>query len=126
MQADLPGQEQNAVSVAPFPDSGVDTGALIPRDMTVRLVRADSANWEVFLQALYSLLLTFFGIFLGGWINDAGSSAPRFTGLEKTATVIFGVLALVLIGAWVVLKIKQHKKNVKIPYEILRSFQRDE
>jgi hypothetical protein len=50
--------------------SKVDTGAFIPKDMTVKLVRADSSNWEIFLSSFYALSLTLFGIFFGVWISD--------------------------------------------------------
>jgi hypothetical protein len=49
----------------------INMGTVLPSDMTVKLVRADSANWEIFITSLYSLTLTFFGIFLGCWISDA-------------------------------------------------------
>ena len=47
-----------------------DVGALLPRDMTVKLVRAESANWETFLLCFYSLTLTLFGIFFGSRISS--------------------------------------------------------
>jgi hypothetical protein len=102
------------------PSVGVDTGALIPKDMTVRLVRADSANWETFLSCLYSMLLTVFGLFLGAWVSDSQSTTPKFTLLEKIATVSFGLIALVLIAAWIFLKVRQHRRGIKIPYELLQ------
>jgi len=96
----------------------VDTGALIPRDMTVKLVRSESANWEVFLTFLYTFTLTFFGIFLGSWITKNLDS----TLLEKIATIALGVISVVLIFAWALIKHNQRKSQVKIPGKILESY----
>jgi hypothetical protein len=104
---------------------GFDTGALLPRDMTVRLVRADSAGWEIFLSALYSLVLAVFGVFLGAWITDAQSQTPRFTFFDKFACVIIGCIALVLAGAWVCLKIKQGRATLRVPLDLLKAFDED-
>lgn len=96
----------------------IDTGALLPKDMTVKLVRAETANLEIFLQSLYSFMLTLFGLFLGSWMSRANNSIT-FTNLESVATISFGVLSLCLIVAWICLKVKQSNQGIKIPYEIL-------
>lgn len=99
--------------------SGFDTGAFLPKDMTVRLVRADAAAWEIFISVLYSFVLTAFGIFLGSWITDAHSQQPKFTSLEKAAVIILGVIALILAGAWVVIKYRQGRRALKVPLSVL-------
>ncbi len=65
---------QNYNSDSESTSGKVDTGAFIPRDMTVKLVRADSSNWEIFLSSFYSLTLTLFGIFLGVLISVTNGS----------------------------------------------------
>jgi hypothetical protein len=102
---------------------GFDTGALLPRDMTVRLVRADSAGWEIFLSALYSLVLAVFGVFLGAWVTDAQSQTPKFTFLEKFACITLGCIAVVLVGAWICLKIRQSRATLRVPLDVLKAFQ---
>ncbi|MEY2482200.1 MAG: hypothetical protein QOK24_728 [Verrucomicrobiota bacterium] len=99
--------------------AGFETGALIPKDMTVRLVRADAAAWEIFLSLLYTFVLTAFGIFLGAWITDSHQSCPSFSMLEKAATVILGIVAAILGIAWLVLKVRQNQKTLKIPLSLL-------
>jgi len=99
----------------------VDTGAFIPKDMTVKLVRADSANWEIFLSSLYSLTLTLFGIFLGVWISDFEQGNNSFGVLEKTATLAFLILSIILIVVWILIKVKQRKSGVKIPQNLLNT-----
>lgn len=99
----------------------IDTGALLPRDMTVKLVRAESANWETFLQCMYSITLTLFGLFLGSWVSSSSSSIS-FTSLEVVATLSFGFLSLALIVIWVVIKIRQSKQGIKVPYDMLSQF----
>lgn len=100
----------------------VDTGAFIPKDMTVTLVRADSSNWEIFLSSLYSLTLTFFGIFLGSWISAAEKGDKSFSVLEKTATLFFLGISIILMVVWISIKVRQRKGGVKIPQNILNSF----
>jgi len=90
--------------------------------MTVKLVRVDSSNWEIFLSSLYSMTLTLFGIFLGSWITDFQQGSNNFSILEKTATLFFLFLSIFLIILWVVIKIKQRKGGVKISQDILNTF----
>ena len=99
----------------------IDTGALLPKDMTVKLVRAESANWETFLQVLYSITLTLFGLFLGSWVS-ASSKNIKFTSLEVVATLSFGVLSSGLIIVWIILKVKQAIQGIKIPYDVINRF----
>lgn len=103
----------------------IDTGALLPKDMTVKLVRAEAANWETFLQVLYSTTLTLFGLFLGSWVS-ASSKNITFTSLEVVATLSFGVLSFCLIIVWIILKVKQAKQGVKIPYDVINRFGEEE
>lgn len=105
-------------------DDKLDTGALIPKDMTVKLVRAESANWETFLSLLYSITLTLFGLYLGSWISTTNSSSS-FSSLEIVAIFAFGGLSLALIIIWVVLKVRQQRQGVKIPYDMLNSLSDD-
>jgi hypothetical protein len=100
----------------------ISTGAVIPCDMTVKLVRADSANWEIFITALNSFTLTFFGIFLGVWISDAKQNVHNFSFLEKFATIFFLLISLVLIAIWIITKINQSKRGVRIPQDFLNKF----
>lgn len=97
-----------------------DTGALLPRDMTVKLVRAESANWETFLSCFYSITLTLFGLFLGSWVSSRSTNS-NFSGLERIATIAFGVISILLIIVWITLKVRQQKHGIKIPYETLNS-----
>jgi hypothetical protein len=99
----------------------IDTGALLPKDMTVKLVRAESANWETFIQVLYSITLTLFGLFLGSWVSAANTNVS-FTSLEVVSTFSFGIISLVLIVVWSILKIMQSRQGIKIPYDILNKF----
>ncbi|TRY30331.1 hypothetical protein [Aliiglaciecola sp. M165] len=100
---------------------GLDTGALLPKDMTVKLVRAEAANWETLLQCLFSVTLTLFGLFLGAWVSSTNDDVS-FTSLEVVATLSFGVLSFGLIFIWVILKIRQSKHGIKVPYDILSQF----
>jgi len=129
----------DSVSVDSDAEAGFDTGALLPRDMTVRLVRADSAGWEIFLSTLWSITLTIFGIYMGAWISLGGSKAvatgspaptstpvqdlpPAFGAFDKVACVAFGLISLVLIGAWGFIKFRQGRKTLKVPYELLQRY----
>lgn len=102
----------------------IDTGALLPKDMTVKLVRAESANWETFLQVLYSITLTLFGLFLGSWVSASGSNL-KFTSLEVVATLAFGIISAGLIIVWAIFKVRQSRQGIKIPYDILSRFGED-
>jgi len=99
----------------------IHTGALLPRDMTVKLVRAEAANWETFIQCLYSITLTLFGLFLGSWISTNNTESD-FTKLEVVATIAFGVISIGLIITWVTIKVKQSKQGIKIPNEALSQY----
>lgn len=103
----------------------INTGAMIPKDMTVRLVRADSANWEIFISLLYSLSLTFFGVFLGSWISDSAKEVPSFTNLEMISTIFLGLLSLILISVWGWLKYQQQKNCILIPHETLNMYKEE-
>jgi len=100
---------------------GFKTGAMIPSDMTVRLVRAESANWETLLSVLYSLCLTLFGVFAGSW-----SSSDSFSGLEKTATFGFLGLSLILIAIWATIKVRLQRGGVNVPLNTLGDLKEDD
>lgn len=104
---------------------GFSTGAQIPQDMTVKLVRAETATWETFLSVLYSITLTLFGLFLGAWVTSS-SAGEDWTSLEVLATIAFGLLSMGLIVAWVVIKIRQQRHGVVVPYEVLNTYQKTE
>ena len=104
---------------------GFSTGALIPRDMTVKLVRAETANWETFLSIMFSITLTLFGLFLGAWVASA-SASKSWTSLEIVATISFGVLSAGLIIVWAVVKVRQQRQGVVVPYEVLSTYQETE
>ena len=103
--------------------AAIDTAAIVPRDMTVRLVRADSAGWEIFLQGLYSFCLTIAGLFGGAWLADVQSGTSKFGFFEKVSFWVFTFLSVALVVAWIVLKVKQGKKVVKIPLHTLQAFE---
>ena len=110
-------------SIAPAREepTGFDTGAFLPKDMTVRLVRADAAGWEVFISLLYSIALMVFSLFLGSWVTTAQSPSGKFSALEKTSCISFGLLAVVLGGALIVLKKRQSKNSIKVPVDLLKT-----
>ena len=87
------------------------TGAVLPTDMRVRLIRADSSAFDTILTVLFSITLTLFGVFVGSWITDP-TQMPK---LAKVATVAFGLLSVALIIWWVVIKVCQMKKGVTVP-----------
>jgi len=99
------------------PTDTFKTGAMIPSDMSVRLVRAESANWETFLSLMYSLCLTMAGIFAGSW-----ASTKDFSTLEKFATIGFFSIAGILILVWVRVKVRLQKGGVNIPMNALQTF----
>ena len=99
---------------------GFHTGALLPRDMTVRLVRAETANWETFLSVLYSATLTLFGIFLGAGVAKRSTQTP-FSTLEWAATWAFLVLSVVLLFCWGAIKLRAQRNVLKIPHSLLDS-----
>ncbi len=101
----------------------ISTGAVIPCDMTVKLIRADSANWEIFITSFNSITLTIFGIFLGVWISDSQQTVQTFSFLEKFATLFFLFISIILIFIWIIMKINQSKKGVKIPQDFLNKFE---
>ncbi len=100
----------------------INSGAIIPKDMTVKLVRSDSTIAEIIIATLYAITLTFFGIFLGAWISSQNS----FTILEKTATIVLGGFALIFIIIWIVLKFQQQKKGVLVSLNQLDLLKNDE
>lgn len=111
---------ENYISDSKTSKGQVFTGAVIPKDMTVKLVRADSANWEILLSSLYSLTLTFFGILLGAWLTDTEKNTQTFSLLEKVCTIFLLFISVVLIVIWVIIKIKQSRKGVIVSEEELR------
>jgi len=100
----------------------IDTGAFIPKDMTVKLVRADSSNWEIFISSFYALTLTLFGIFLGFWVSAAQQEDISFSVLEKFATLFFLFCSVILIIVWIIIKVKQRKGGIKIPHNLIEKF----
>lgn len=94
----------------------VSTGTMLPKDLTVKLVRADTANWETFLSLLYSIMMTLFGVFLGSYLSNSDNPNSKFSTLEFTATISFGVLSLILIGVWVVIKVFQQRGSVRVSH----------
>ena len=106
-------------------DDKFDTGALLPKDLTVKLVRSESANWETFLSVLYSITLTLFGLFLGCWISS-NNNCVKFSNLESVAMIVFGVLSIGLIVVWAFLKVKQQRHGIKVPYDLLNTLSEDQ
>lgn len=112
------GNAANAINVPSSQQPPVLTGAVLPSDMRIRLIRADSSAFDTILTVLFSITLTLFGIFLGAWITDSTKLSP----LGKLATVSFGLLSLALIVWWIVIKVCQMKKGVTIPISLIESF----
>ncbi len=99
----------------------INTGTMLPKDLTVKLVRADTSNWETFLSCLYSFTLTLFGLFLGTLISRDSSQLSNPSTLEIIATIVFGCLSLLLIGIWVCVKIRVQIGGVRMPHDVLDS-----
>lgn len=99
-------------SIAPpsSPSGACRTGAIIPEDMRVTLVRADSANLDTILSVFFSVIFGVFGIFLGALLT---ATTPA-TGLEKLAIWGFGVLGVAILGWWIYNKVKQSSGGVTI------------
>lgn len=93
------------------------TGAVLPEDMRIKLIRADSSSFDTILTVFFSITLTLFGTFLGIWITDSVKTSSS----EKVATVAFGGLSLALIIWWIVIKVTQMKKGVTVPISVLNS-----
>jgi len=100
---------------------GISTGAYLPQDMTVKLVRADSSNLELFFSIFYSLFLTLCGITSGAWI--ATPPDGTFSPWGKFATYAYGVLAIIFIALWIYLRISMYKKGVIVSNEFFKSNQ---
>lgn len=98
------------------PQSAFTSGALLPKDMSVTLVRADTATLENILAIIYSITLGLFGVFLGAGMAE---SQTKFTALEQAATWVFGIASLGLAGGLIYLKIRQSRASVRVPYETL-------
>jgi len=117
--ADIGSIESGYKRDAETPTNGMDVGVRLPKDMTVKLVRADSAGMEIFLSILYSLALMVFGVFWGALIDRP---AGQRTTLEISAVLIFGVLAGILLSALGVIKRNQRRSSVVIPTSALETF----
>lgn len=102
-------------------DGCIDTGVGIPKDMRVKLVRADSAILEIVISILYSVGLTISGIFIGVWgMNET------HTFLEKVGIGFTGVITLVLIAIFVFVKVIQLRSSVFVPNEFLEDYNKRE
>ena len=140
--ADETSCESENLSSNPQVGPGFLTGAVVPQDLTVKFVRADSALWEVLLSVASSLFLTCFGLLLGAWISSksanesiaalqasaiqSGAIAPsvlpeQFGVYAKASCILFGLLSLAALGIWGVLKVKQSRKGVVVPIDTLCS-----
>lgn len=93
-------------------------GAILPKDMTVQLIRADSVMWETLIAFLNSISLSFFMLFLG----EFTAKEHLFTRLEIMSLWVLGGFTLILSIIWFALKIKQQKGGVTIPIEALRAY----
>jgi hypothetical protein len=92
------------------------TGVMTPSDLTVRLVRSESASLETILSVLYSSFLGFFGVFLGTILQKQSQS----TLMEVVATFAFGLASVTLLIWWICVKVKQTKDNVLLPMDSIR------
>lgn len=118
---------QDQLSALPANTGGIATGAVLPTDMRIKLVRADTTMWDMFLSIMFSITLTLFGVFLGANITKAASEpVQKITSLEMAATWFLGLFALILFIAWVVLKIGQLKKGFTIPLDKLNQLSIDQ
>jgi hypothetical protein len=101
--------------------SGFEYGAVLPRNMTVSLVRSDNANWETIISFLFSLFLSFFMLFLAEYL-PVPATGSSFSPLETLAIWILGIFTLIFLITWIILKIKQQQSGVIIPMGILEKY----
>lgn len=96
----------------------INTGAMMPKDMTVRLVRAEVSNLETLLQILYSITSALFFLFLGASINST-QTAPM-SELERLSTFSFGAITAILLISLVVLRLKQTSNAIHVPHDVFK------
>ncbi len=118
--APLPGAQQDQLAPTPSSQTGIATGAVLPIDLRIKLVRADSSIWDMFLSILFSITLTLFGVFLGACLTKEGSNpVQQITPLERTAMWFFGGISGVLIAAWGLIKYFQLRKGYTVSMDKL-------
>jgi hypothetical protein len=95
----------------------IQTGAVLPTDMRIKLVRSDNSAFETSLTILFSITLTLFGVFLSPWIT----SPTQMVLIAKIGTLGFGGLSVLLIIAWAIIKINNAKRGVTVPINLFGS-----
>jgi hypothetical protein len=99
------------------PGSLFQKGYILPKDVRVRFVRAESACLDTILSLLYSSLFTVFGVFLGINLTKGKNSTP----VEISATVIFGVFSIIILIWWGINKWRQYSNSISVPPSILEN-----
>lgn len=99
------------------PGSLFQKGYILPKDVRVRFVRAESACLDTILSLLYSSLFTVFGVFLGINLTKGKNS----TWVEISATAIFATFSIIIIVWWGVNKWKQYGNSISVPPSILEN-----
>lgn len=94
------------------------SGVIIPSDMRVRLVRAESAALDAVVSLLFTAVMTVFGALLGAALgNDEDASGEEITGI-----VALGVLGAVLLGWWLANKWKSMGSGVSVPGSVIQEY----
>jgi hypothetical protein len=101
-------------------DKTFKTGAMLPQDMTVRLIRDDTSNLELLLSIGYSIFFTIWSGFFGAWISSSEESFPTSS---RIAMWIFLAVAVVFLVMWIVMRITMRGRSIKMPIELLRGYQ---
>lgn len=91
------------------------TGAILPNDMRVNLVRAENAFMETLLTIFFSITLTLFGVFLGPWVT----SPCGYPVLAMVGTIAFAGLSVLFLVFWIIIKVNNSKEGVTIPLNLL-------
>lgn len=90
------------------------SGARVPADMTVKLVRADSSVTEIIVTSIYTFTMTFAGIFVGAWITACTNEQDVHWAIVLSTIVLF-IISAGLIIWYVSLKRKQSNDSILLP-----------
>lgn len=99
--------------------ASVQSGFILPCDIRVRLVRAESSGLDTILSLLYTSMFTVFGVFLGIVTEKQQATSP-----EIAATWVFGIFSVILLLWWVLTKIRQYEKGISLPSSILQGYEK--
>jgi hypothetical protein len=101
-------------------DKTFKTGAILPQDMTVRLIKEEASNFELFLSIGYSLFMTVWSGFFGAWISSPKESFPASS---QIAMWIFLAIAVTFLVMWIIMRRTMHGRSIEMPIELLKSYQ---